>query len=120
MADHDFALRLVRALADRIYGFRAVRFNIGDNSIGTEMNLQPDAGNLAQVLNLQAAGGRGEGRAGHPPQSQSEVAAAGRRASRPSHLVAESSVTLDTCAGRGAGPAPFTNSAPEPRPHEMG
>lgn len=49
----DFAAyKLANVLSSRIYFFRAERFNVGQNQIGNDQTLKPDASNLAQVLNL--------------------------------------------------------------------
>ncbi len=47
-----FMLPIARVLASRIYTFKAVRFNILSGSVAADPLLNPDASNLAQVLNL--------------------------------------------------------------------
>ncbi|MCH8875729.1 MAG: AAA family ATPase [Chloroflexi bacterium] len=44
--------QLARHLSPRIYLFKAERLNVGQHNIGTQEILNPDASNLAQVLNL--------------------------------------------------------------------
>lgn len=48
-------IRLAQAIRDRVYAFRAERLNVGEIGSGFDQVLQPDASNLARVLNhLQA------------------------------------------------------------------
>jgi predicted ATPase len=46
----DFGFRVVEYLSQRVYCFRAERFNIGTSRFGTSRLLAPDARNLPEVL----------------------------------------------------------------------
>ncbi len=48
----DFAVELDVLFRSRLYAFKAVRFGIDENVIGTQRDLNPDASNLVQVLHL--------------------------------------------------------------------
>lgn len=48
----DFAAELDALFRSRLYAFKAVRFGIDENVIGTQRDLNPDASNLVQVLHL--------------------------------------------------------------------
>ncbi|MGH8284989.1 MAG: hypothetical protein ACRETT_04405, partial [Steroidobacteraceae bacterium] len=47
----DAGISIARILATRIYRFNAERFNFGQSPFGTRTELEPDASNLAEVLN---------------------------------------------------------------------
>ncbi|MDP9476828.1 MAG: AAA family ATPase [Actinomycetota bacterium] len=49
---NDFAAKLDALFRSRLYAFKAVRFGIDENVIGTQPDLNPDASNLVQVLHL--------------------------------------------------------------------
>ncbi len=48
----DFAAKLDALFRGGLYAFKAVRFGIDENVIGTQRDLSPDASNLVQVLHL--------------------------------------------------------------------
>lgn len=48
----DLPAKLDSLFRDRLYVFAAVRFGIDENVIGTQLELNPDASNLVQVLHL--------------------------------------------------------------------
>ena len=48
----DFGLVVSRYLRERIYSFRAERFNVGTSSVGTNSVLAPNAANLPEVLSV--------------------------------------------------------------------